>query len=820
MFQNYLIVALRSLRNNRLYSFLNVVGLSVGLGASLLIALYVAHELSYDRWNPNAERIVRPAADINFAGNHFQLAVVSSAMAPQAAQELPDIQAWCRFRSYGSYLVRREGEAQQNIREEDVLTVDSSFFEVFPVKVIEGDAARCLTRPNTVAISKSRAEKYFTSPQLALGRTLVLENREHWLVTAVYDDIPANSHFHADLLLSMNGNEEVKSDPTLWASNNNFQTYFLLHKGVNQDQFRKKFEDLAAQKIALTAQKMLGTTISELEKTGQYARYYLQPLLDIHLHSDLTAELAPNGSIRYVWIFSAIASFILLIACINFMNLATARSAGRAREIGVRKALGGRRAALVGQFLSESLVVTVVAVVLAIFSAALAMPWYRDLTGRELAMPWGQLPFWAAVGGGTILVSLLAGSYPAFFLSAFNTVKVLKGQISNRAKGGRTFRSALVVFQFSVSVVLIIATMLVFRQLNFIQNKKLGFEKNQVIILNDAYALGDKIYTLKEEMLRHPAIESATVSGYLPVPSYRSDQGFSKVRALDRDNTVSMQRWRVDNDYLKTLDMEITQGRSFDPTRVTDSTGVIINETAAKRFGFADPLGQKIYTIEAGFNPAELSPDKFTELTIIGVVKDFHFESLRDNIGALCFQLGKSEGLACFRFKGAEAAPVIAALEKEWKSLSPGQPFSYRFMDDAFARMYEAEQRVGKIAGIFGILSVLVSCLGLFGLAAFTTEQRTKEIGIRKVLGASVAGITGLLAGDFMKLVVIAILIATPVAWYFMQQWLSDFAYRIDLSWWVFVLGGAVSVAVAFLTVSFQSVKAALADPVKSLRSE
>lgn len=818
MIQNYLKIALRNLRKNSLYSFLNITGLSIGIAACLLITLYVTHETGYDRWNPLADRIVRPVADIHFGGHHYELAVVSSFTGPDAGREMPEVQSWCRIRNYGTFLVKRDGSSQQNIREENVQTVDSTFFELFPLRVLEGDPLRCLTRPNTLAISRSRAEKYFSSPQMALGQTLILENEQRWQITAVYEDMPEASHFRADLLLAMNGNEEVRNDPPFWASNNNFNTYLLLRQGTDLQAFTQKFDRLSAEKIAITVQQLLGTTVDEIAKSGQQARYYLQRLTDIHLHSDLTAELAPNGSIRYVWIFSAIAGFILLIACINFMNLATARSAGRAREVGMRKVLGGQRPTLIAQFLSESFVIAAFAVALAVLLAAVAMPWYRELSGRDLAMPWSSGVFWLSLLGGTVLVGLMAGSYPAFFLSAFDSLRVLKGQVAGLGRHSG-FRSALVVFQFAVSVVLIVSTMLVFKQLNFIQNKKLGFEKSQVIVLDDAYALGDKIYTLKEKMLQYPTIENATVSGYLPVPSNRSDYGFSKVRALDKDHTVSMQRWFIDDDYLGTLGMELVQGRDFDPARVTDSMSVIINETAARLWGFDEPVGQKIYTPSHNVQGAP-RPEDFEELTIVGVVKDFHWSSLRDNIGALCFQMGSSRGLASFRYKGSDTGPVIAALEKEWKALSPDQPFSYRFLDESFARMYEAEQRVGAIAGIFGLLSVLVSCLGLFGLAAFTTEQRTKEIGIRKVLGASVVGITGLLTKDFIKLVLLAIVIATPLAWYFMKNWLADFAYHIEIQVWMFVAAGVVAVAVAFLTVSYQSVRAALANPVKSLRSE
>jgi putative ABC transport system permease protein len=818
MLKNHLTLALRNLRKTPLYSGLNIFGLALGVAACLLIVLFVSHELSYDRWNPQADRIVRPVADINFGGNHMELAVASSIMAPEAGQELPEIQAWCRFRQYGSYLVKREGMAQQNIREEHVLTVDSSFFEVFPLTVLEGDPRTCLSQPMTLALSRSRAEKYFSSPQMALGQTLVLENETRRQVTAVFEDMPVNSHFRADLLLSMNGNEEVKNSPPFWIASNNFQTYFLLRPGTDLAAFNAKFEKLSAEKIAITAQQLIGATVEDLAASGQYARYHLQNLTDIHLHSDLVAELAANGNIRYVWIFSAIAAFILLIACINFMNLSTARSAGRAREVGMRKVLGGRREELIWQFLAESFVIAAMAVGLAVLMAALAMPWFRDLSGRDLTMPWSNPVFWAALAGGAAVVGLLAGSYPAFFLSAFNSLKVLKGQVAGLRRGGG-FRSTLVVFQFTVSIVLIIATMLVFAQLNFIQNKKLGFEKSQVIILDDAYALGDKIYTLKEEMLRHPAVENATVSSYLPVPSSRSDQIYSKNRSMDKDLSVSMQGWPVDNDYLPTMGMELVRGRSFEPGRVTDSMAVILNETAAALFGFDDPIGQKIYSLNANLQGSP-RPEDFVEFEIIGVVKDFHWSSLRDNIGALCLQLGRSTGLASFRYQGAATASVIAALEKNWKDLSAGQPFSYRFLDDSFDRMYSAERRLGKIAGIFGLLSVLVSCLGLFGLAMFTAEQRTKEIGIRKVLGASVAGITGLLAKDFMKLVLLSIVIASPVAYWAMNQWLADFAYRIELKWWMFALAGVSAIVIAFITVSFQSIRAALANPVESLRNE
>ncbi len=820
MFQNNLKIALRSLRKNKAYTFINVAGLAIGAACCMLILLFVAHELRYDRWNPNAERIYRPVADIKFGGSEFKLAVVGSVVGPDVVQALPEVQAYCRFRQNGSCLVKRDGLGQPNIREEDVLTTDSSFFEVFPAKLLEGDPLKCLTQPHSVAISKSRAEKFFGSPQLALGQTLVLDNRERWQVSGVFEDLPVATHFKADFLLAINGNQEVKEDPPLWATSNNFQTYLLLRKGADPESFKAKFAALSREKINETGQRMMGTTLEELEKTGQHARYNLQWLPDIHLHSDLTAEFQPNGNIQYVWIFSAIAAFILLIACINFMNLSTARSAHRAREIGVRKVLGSQRSALIRQFLSETTLLAALAMALAVLITATALPAFSDLTNRPMEMPWSQPLFWISIVASIGVIGIMAGIYPAFFLSAFDAIKVLKSQTTGRAGGGR-LRSALVVFQFSTAIVLIIATALVYQQMNFIQHKKLGFQKEQVLIIDDAYALGDNIQAFKQDMLNQPGVEAASVSGFLPVPSNRNDNTFSKIREFREDQSVNMQNWRVDKDYLKTLGLELKTGRYFDPAaHPSDSTAIVLNERAAELFGYPDqPIGKKVYGVSGRIN-GQPKPEDFVEYTVIGVVKNFHFASLRDNIGALSLSLGNSTGAMTIRYQATESQSLIAAMERSWKTMAPEQPFGYRFMDDAFARMYAAEQRIGTIAGIFAILAVLISCLGLFGLAAFTAEQRTKEIGVRKVLGASLGGIIGLLSQDFLKLVFISLVVATPPAWYFMHRWLENFAFRVEIKWWVFALAGFAAVVIAVLTVGYQSVKAALANPVKSLRSE
>ncbi len=820
MFRNYLTIAFRNLLKNKLYSALNISGLAIGVAACLLILLFVAHESSYDAWNPVAERIVRPTYDIKINGFEERHGAVDPLVGPEAAAALPEVQAWCRIRHFGTWDTRREGEAEQNGREQRVLAVDSSFFEVFPLKVIAGDARRCLSQPGVVAISRSTAAFYFSSPEKALGQTLVMGRvDEHRQITAVFEDVPDRTHFHTDMLFPLADNEEIKNAAQYWGYTNNFFTYFLLRKDSDKAVFAKKFAALANDKISLLVHDLFATTTADFEKAGQHARFGLQNLTDIHLHSALQSELDANGNVRYVWIFSAIAFFILLIACINFMNLSTARSAGRAREVGVRKALGSTRTALAGQFLTESVALSSLAVLLATGLAALAMPAFRELAGRELFMPWSSPVFWAALAGGALGVGLLAGSYPALFLSAFQSARVLKGAVSQNNGGkGLSLRNGLVVFQFAISTVLILSTVLVYSQLRFMQNKNLGFDKSQVLVIDNARALGDRLGALKTEMMKNARVEAATVTNYLPLPGGdRENCMLSPGRANGPADKV-LQRWRVDGNYIRTLGMTLLKGRDFDPARVADSSAIILNETAARELGLADPVGQKFYTSRS--KAVESQPGDFEELTVIGVVRDFHFESLHDAIGGVFLQFRPQNGALSLRISGADAAPVLSALQQTWAGFTPDQAPRYRFMDEALNRMYGSEQRIGRLALLFALLSVFVSCLGLFGLAAFTTEQRTKEIGIRKVLGASVAGITRLLAGDFLKLVGIGVLIATPVAWYFMRNWLADFAYRVDIAWWMFLAAGAVAVAVAFLTVSFQSVKAALADPVKSLRSE
>jgi putative ABC transport system permease protein len=811
MFKNYLLIALRNLRKQRFYAFLNIAGLALGVTCCLLISLYVLDELSYDRFHEKADQIYRIDSEIKFGGTEQKLAVTSDPMGPTMVKDYPQVLAAVRFRNQGGALVKK---GDQHIKENRMIYVDSTLFDVFTLPMLAGNPKKALTELNSVVITESTARKYFGNPNTALGQVLRFDNREDFKVTGVIRDIPANSHFRYDFFLSMQNLEESKQNN--WVSHN-FNTYLLLRKDADPKEVEAKFEELIDKYIGPQVKQLMNiNSLSEFKKSGNNIGYGLSPLTSIHLHSDRVAELAPNGNIQYVYIFAAIALFILLIACINFMNLATARSASRAKEVGVRKVMGSLRSSLIGQFLTESVLMSMIAFGLATVSAFLLLPYFNQLAVKEMTFPLFSSPWMLfSLLFFALIVGLLAGSYPAFFLSAFQPIRVLKGNLSRGTQSG-WLRSSLVVFQFATSVILIIGTIVIYYQLDYIRNTKLGFNKEQVLIVNDGYALGERVQAFRNEVLRLPEVVNSTATGYLPTPSWRNDMPYFPEGVIQQEKAVSMQSWQVDHDYIRTLGMEIQKGRDFSREFSTDSSAVIINETAAKVFGYADPVGKKIWTY-TDFN----SPDKkMATYTIVGVVKNFHFASLRQNIGALCMVLGKNNGSISFRLKTQDVAKVVGAIEAQWKKNASGQPFTYTFLNEEFDAMYRSEQRVGQIAISFSVLAIVIACLGLFGLAAFTAEQRTKEIGIRKVLGADVSNIVAMLSRDFLKLVLLSNLIAWPLAWWAMSRWLQDFAYRINLSWWIFGLAGATALFIALFTISFQAIKAALANPVKSLRTE
>ena len=818
MFRNYLKVSFRNLWNHKLFSITNILGLSTGIICCLLILIYVNHELKYDQWNPNAEDIVRITMEGSIGGNILSSAESSGVIAPDAASLLPDIENWCRFRDYGGHLVKVDGSSHENITVHEALTVDSSFYSLFPVEMIAGDPRHALTQPQTVNISRSLATQLFQQPETALNQMLLLNNEDRFQVTGVFEDLPSTTHFDADLLLAMNGNEEIANEIPLWGASNNFFTYLLLRDGTDHTAFYEKFISLSKERVGQLTSQFVGLTLEEFEATGQYMRLGLQPLVDIHLKSHKSDELQANGNIQYVWIFSSIAFFVLLIACINFMNLTTARSTKRAEEIAVRKVLGSSRSQLINQFLGESFMVTLFAVILALGISIFIMPWFSELTGRDLSFPYASTSFWTLILAGTLIVSLLAGSYPALFLSGFKPVESLKQNFTVK-KGHHFLRSGLVVVQFSIATVLIIGTLLIYQQIKFIQQKNLGYSKDQIIVLNSAQALGQNLEAYKEKILQNAYVSSATVSGFLPIPSYRSNSTYGKTAEFRQDNLINMQRWRVDHDYLKTLDLALLEGRFFDRNFPSDSTAIVINESAAKVLQYDEPIGEKVYGIRDGVDVPQ-SPEDFQGYTIVGVVEDFHFQGLREPISSLAMFLGRSTGHIAFKYEAGASSQLLDQMEVAWREMAVGQPFSYQFMDESFARTYDAEKRVGTIALVFALLAIIVSCLGLFGLSTYVVEQRTKEIGIRKVLGATTTNLVTMLSTGFLKLVGIAFIIAIPFTWYAMAKWLENFAYRIDIHWWTFFVAGIIAIILAFVTVSIQSLRAAISNPVESIRSE
>jgi putative ABC transport system permease protein len=687
---------------------------------------------------------------------------------------------------------------------------DPGLFDVFTLPMINGNPATALVEPNSVVITESIAKKYFNSVDV-VGKTLVLNDTQNYKVTGVIKDIPKQSHFNYGFFLSMSSNGDSKE--TTWLSNN-FNTYVLLKPGADFKKLNAQLPALMRKHINVELQSVIHLTMDEFEKAGNYFRMNLTLLTDIHLYSNRVGELGRNGSIQYVYILSAIALFILLIACVNFMNLSTARSSNRAREVGVRKVLGSPRSSLIAQFLIESILVTFISTLIAVVLAWVLLPLFNQMADKELAITvqsfiW-LLPVMIAIA---LVIGGLAGFYPAFFLSAFQPVDVLKGKLSTGFKGGR-LRSFLVVFQFSISIILIIGTLVIYNQLNYIQHKNLGYDRSQVLIVKNTGALGRQAKVFKQEIKQLPGVDNATMTGYLPTADYRNTSAVFQDPTLDQKRGILPQVWSVDEDYLNTLGIKMISGRNFSTELQTDSSAVIINETAARLMGLKSPLNNPIY------RPMDNSGKSIKRFTIIGVIKDFNFSSLRDNISPVTLFLEEEHGALSIKVHTKNLPALLTQIESKWKALAPNQHFAYSFMDQDFDATYRSEQRVGKIFVVFTSLAIAIACLGLFGLAAYAAEQRTKEIGIRKVLGADVSVIVAMLTKDFIKLVFIAILISSPLAWFFMQKWLQGFAYRVNFQWWIVALAGAGALLIAFLTISFQSIKSALANPVKSLKSE
>ncbi|MFM9911092.1 MAG: ABC transporter permease [Chitinophagaceae bacterium] len=792
---------------NKGFSAINIFGLAIGITCCLLIMLFVTDELSYDLFHKKATHIYRLNTEIKYGGSEQSSAQTPDILGPTLKKDYPEVENIVRFYDGGPFLIRKTGTIN-NIRETKILYADSSVFDIFTFPLVSGNPTLVLKEPNTIVISESAAKRHFAD-QNPVGQLLQLDNKKDFKITGIMQDIPENSHLRADFFISMKSLEYTWGD---FLSNNHY-SYILLTKDADPKKFDTYFGQVNQKYVNPQLVKAIGSSVDELTKSGSYYRFSMIPMTDIHLKSKQSNELGSNGDIQYVYIFSIVALFVLVIACINFMNLSTARSSKRAKEVGIRKVLGSVRYQLMLQFFTECVMLSFFAMVIALALVFLLLPFFNDISGKVFYLSsLFKERFLLLLFILPLLVGILAGSYPAVFLSSFQPIKVLKGFLN--LKSGN-LRNTLVIFQFVASIVLIIGTIIVFRQINYIQHKNVGFNKDQVLIINDAYALDKQAGFFRDEVVKLEGVEKGTLSGYLPTPSNRGNGAMYPEGQLEQSKGVLTGHWEIDYDYIETLGMQIIQGRNFSKEFGTDSSAVILNETAAKLFGFNDPLNKTIMSL------ADNSSNKTLNYKVIGVVKDFHFESLRNNIGALCLFLNLSRGNVSFRLNAqADIASTIKRIESKWKELAPGQPFTYTFMDESFNNVYKAEQSIGKISLAFSLLTILVACLGLFGLVTFIAEQRIKEIGIRKVLGATVPNIVQLLSKDFVKLVLLSICIASPIAWYIMNKWLQDFAYRITISWWIFLVAGVVILLIALVTVSFQAIKAAIANPVKSLRTE
>jgi putative ABC transport system permease protein len=664
-----------------------------------------------------------------------------------------------------------------------------------------------LKDPNCVVITERTAKKYFNTTQ-AIGKVLIINNNIPFKITGVMADIPTQSHFNFDFFVSLSSRDEGKS--TNWL-NYVCSTYILLKPDASAKNIQAKFPALMRNAINNLPGEA-DMNMDRLEKMGNYFKLNLTALTDIHLSSNRRYELGSNSSLQYVYIFSAIAIFILVLACINFVNLSTARSASRAREVGVRKVLGSPRKYLIAQFICESVLITLIATLIAGLLAWLAMPLFNDISGKALAINFHTLSL--LVPGlfvTALVIGTLAGVYPAFFLSSFQPVNVLKGKIATGFKGGN-MRSFLITMQFAVSIFLVIGTLVIYNQLHYIQNRDMGFNRNQVLTIKNTGVLNHQANILKQEIKQLPGIVDVTLSSFLPTGKNRNPDAVFANKVINPKNALFTEIWTIDEDYLNTIGMKVLKGRNFKKDLSTDSSGILINEAAAKMLGFYNnPLGRKLYC------PL---PGGTKEYSVLGLIKDFNFNSLRDNITPVVMMLGNDNRALSVRLNTKDLTATLALVTQKWNNLSNGEHFDYSFMEEDFDATYRAEQRMGTLFLGFTMLAVFIACLGLFGLTAYAAEQRSKEIGIRKVLGANVAAIVTMLSKDLIKLVLIAIAIAIPLAWLVMQKWLQGFAYRQNIQVWVLVLASVGSLLIAFITVSLQCLKAALANPVNSLKGD
>jgi putative ABC transport system permease protein len=807
MFSNNVKIGWRQMRRQKMYSAIKIGGFALGIAASLLITLYIIDELSFDAQPTAADRIYRiyeQYDDRDRSGNLYKWVWFQAPFAKTVKQMFPEVEKIGRFNSsplfgVGSAQIRRDDQPD-NTYEEGITYFDGELIELLEMPLIYGDIKTCLDERNEMVITRRKAEKYWPGEN-PVGKLIIYNNdvQTPIKIGGVIEDYPSNSSFQFDFLLSMANREMWEGEANYWRATN-YPTYVRLAEGADPNELAKKLMKLGEIYMAPDQDKDWMTRTA----------FGLQPLREMHLRSSVDGIENPDtnqGDIRFIWLFGAVAVFIVLIACVNFVNLSTAKSASRAKEVGLRKTVGSYRSYLIGQFLIESFIFSVLSFVLGVLLAWIILPSFNELANKHMVFPWTEVWFAPAMIVASVIVGLFAGLYPAFYLSSFKPAEVLKGNFGRGGKNALT-RSALVVFQFTTSVVLIIVTVVIYRQVNHILDANLGYDKEQIVMIKGTQTLDKEVFTLKEELLNLSSVKSATISDYLPIEgTKRNGNGFRLEGEEQKDNlNVSGQFWNTDEDYATTLGLKLIEGRFLDKDIASDSNAVVVNEAMVKQLKLENPIGARIVN--------------YRPWNIVGVVGDFYYQNVRQGVEPLAMVLGGSTNTMTVKLSTADMQSTLNQIDEVWKKFSPHQPLRVAFMDETFARMYDDVKRMGQIFTIFAGFAIVVACLGLFALSAFMVEQRGKEISVRLVLGASVQSIFRLLTLNFVKLVFISIIIAAPIAWYVMDKWLKGFNYKTNVGWDVFVLAGAIAVFIALATISYQSIRAGLIKPVINLRSE
>jgi putative ABC transport system permease protein len=810
MVANYLKVGFRNILKYKVYSGINLFGLAIGMAASLLIILYIADELSYDRFQKDADRIFRIASAGRFQGSEFNDAASSSPIAEALMENVPEVEQAVRF---GWWRVMPMRYAGKSFVEKKTLVADSNFFRFFSFPLISGDPVTALQGVNKVVITESSAKRYFGAEN-PIGKIILRgEYKAATEITGIAKDPPLNSHIQFDMVFSgQTSGDYLQNDQWSYTS---IYTYIKMHSAADASAVKNKLDELTEKNMAPELEEIIGMSQLEFKASGNSFEFFLQPLLDIHLESDLGGELTPNGNKQYLFIFGAVAAFILSIACINFMNLSTARSATRAKEVGVRKSIGALRSKLIIQFLSESMIYSFMSTILALAIIGLVFPAFNALAGKNLELSLLAQPVVIiSIVGFALATGLIAGSYPAFYLTAFKPIHVLKGNVAVGLKNS-SLRNSLVVFQFIISISLILGSIVVYKQLKYMQSKDMGFDKENIIVVNNLWSLDNNEVAFKNELSLHREFVNTSFTSALP-PRITDSNLFRK-GGSEKDIVLNIAT--VDHEHLSTMHYTMSAGRFFSPQFPSDSTAIVLNEAAYKQMGFDGLEGATVINFNA---------PKPKLLKLIGVVRDFNFESLRSTVKPMAMVLGvgsnawmvrESKNEIAIRMAPGDPKSAIEKLEGIWKKYS-SSAFEFSFLDQNIEAMFRSEQRMGRIVFIFASLAIIIACLGLFGLANYLGEQRGKEISIRKVLGASVPQVVILLLKDFTLLIVIAFVIAAPLGWYLMSEWLDGFAYRTSVNVWLILAAGSASLLTALFTISYQSLRVAHENPVNNLKGE